>query len=174
MKSYCAKCNSFVDANQKITPMTLKVLDMGIDANISVLECPKCNDKIYDLENEKNNDRLIFDEYKKRKGLLTSEDILQLRKQYDLSQETLAKLLGFGKKTITRYERGSIQDVPHNLLMNLSKDPDIFYQIWTTQKQSLFPQENKKIESYFLSLNTSRVSKTDKKKRRNKNERFGY
>jgi len=145
MKCYCANCNSFVDAKKKVTPATLKVLDMEIEANISTLECPKCNEKIYNLENEKHNDRLIYDKYKADKGLMTSEEIWQLRNQYDLSQ------------TITRYERGSIQDVPHNLLLNLSKDPDILYQIWTIQRQSLSAQENKKIESYFLRLNTSPV-----------------
>ena len=43
-----------------------------------------------------------------------------------MTQTSFAKILGFGDKTIARYENGSIQDTAQNNLMDLSDYPDVF------------------------------------------------
>lgn len=43
-------------------------------------------------------------------GLLTSDEIVAIRESYGLSQVDLAKLLGWGEATISRYESKAIQD----------------------------------------------------------------
>jgi putative zinc finger/helix-turn-helix YgiT family protein len=50
---------------------------------------------------------MAFAEYRRRKGLLTPEQIRGIRKQYKLSQKSLAALLGMSEATINRYEGGS-------------------------------------------------------------------
>ena len=43
-------------------------------------------------------------------GLLTSDEIVAIRESHGLSQADLAKLLGWGEATISRYESKAIQD----------------------------------------------------------------
>jgi putative zinc finger/helix-turn-helix YgiT family protein len=60
--------------------------------------------------------------YRVKKGLLTSDDIVAIRESYDLSQVDLAKLLGWGEATISRYESKAIQDESYDLMLRLIRD----------------------------------------------------
>jgi len=63
-------------------------------------------------------------EYRKAHGLLTSDDIVSIREKYGLSQVDLAKLLGWGEATISRYESRAIQDDAYdNMLRIISDNP---------------------------------------------------
>ena len=42
--------------------------------------------------------------YRVRHGLLTSDEIIDIRENYGLSQVDMARLLGWGEATISRYE----------------------------------------------------------------------
>jgi putative zinc finger/helix-turn-helix YgiT family protein len=59
------------------------------------------------------------DEYRKKKGLLSSEDIKDIRKNYDLTQKEFSNLLGWGDVTIQRYETKLIQDETYDNLMKM-------------------------------------------------------
>ncbi|CDA89741.1 zinc finger/helix-turn-helix protein [Firmicutes bacterium CAG:238] len=62
--------------------------------------------------------------YREKHGLLTSEEIVEIRRIYHLSQVELSKLLGWGEATISRYESKAIQDeVYDNVLQNLKNNP---------------------------------------------------
>lgn len=60
--------------------------------------------------------------YRKKNGLLTSDEIVGIRKDYGLSQVNLAKLLGWGEATISRYESKAIQDKSHDEMLRMIKD----------------------------------------------------
>lgn len=60
--------------------------------------------------------------YRIKKGLLTSYDIVEIRESYGLSQVDLAKLLGWGEATISRYESKAIQDDAYDTMLRLIKD----------------------------------------------------
>lgn len=73
------------------------------------------------------NDIVMKDAYRKIAGLLTSQEIIGLRKKYNISQGDLATLLGWGKKTLTRYETHQVQDMAHNdILVKIGDDPEWF------------------------------------------------
>lgn len=55
-------------------------------------------------------------------GLLTSDEIVAIRESYGLSQVDLAKLLGWGEATISRYESKSIQDEAYDTMLRMVKD----------------------------------------------------
>lgn len=62
--------------------------------------------------------------YRKMHGLLTSNEIVEIREKYGLSQVDLAKLLGWGEATISRYESKAIQDESYDAMLRLiSEDP---------------------------------------------------
>ncbi len=60
--------------------------------------------------------------YRVSHGLLTSDEITAIRENYGLSQVDLARLLGWGEATISRYESCSIQDEAYDTMLRLIKD----------------------------------------------------
>ncbi len=64
--------------------------------------------------------------YRIKRGLLTSDDIVSIRERYGLSQVDLAKLLGWGEATISRYESKAIQDDSYDMMLRLIKDNPLY------------------------------------------------
>lgn len=60
--------------------------------------------------------------YRVKMGLLTSNEIMEIRENYGLSQVDLARLLGWGEATISRYESKAIQDEAYDTMLRLIKD----------------------------------------------------
>lgn len=60
--------------------------------------------------------------YRKKLGLLTSEEIIEIRERYGLSQVDLARLLGWGEATIARYESKAIQEGAYDAMLRLIRD----------------------------------------------------
>jgi len=60
--------------------------------------------------------------YRRKMGLLTSDEIVEIRENYGLSQVDLARLLGWGEATISRYESKAIQDEAYDTMLRLIKD----------------------------------------------------
>ena len=77
----------------------------------------------------KQNFRHSFDQYKKKVGLLTSDEIMSIRKKRGWSQEQMAKFLDIGLKDITRYENGSIQTKAIDNMIRIIANDKIFYEM---------------------------------------------
>lgn len=60
--------------------------------------------------------------YRIKVGLLTSDEIVAIRESYGLSQVDLAKLMGWGEATVSRYESKAIQDEAYDIMLRLVKD----------------------------------------------------
>ena len=145
MRKYCANCELIQDAVIRIEVQEFKVKKNKVTAKIVILTCSQCGDEVYDKDNEVSNDIMIFDQYKKTKKLMTSKEIIRIREKYSISQVTLSKIMGFGIKTITRYENGAIQDNAHDNLLRLASLDANFYRLWIMSKESLTEAENIKI-----------------------------
>ena len=86
--------------------------------------CEKTDELIQDEDMIRLNTIAFKDAYKKKIGLLSSEEIVSIRNMYGFSQSDLSKILGWGEKTITRYESFQVQDSAHNdLLIRVGEDP---------------------------------------------------
>ena len=73
------------------------------------------------------NDIRLKDAYREAENLLTSSEIIAIRTKYGISQIDLCTLLGWGAKTITRYESHQVQDRAHDtILKKLDQDPEWF------------------------------------------------
>ncbi len=106
------------------------------------------------------NDIAMKNAYRRKKGLLTTEDILAIRRKYNISQSDLAKMLGCGEKTITRYESHQIQDVVYDkMLKKIDTDPEWFL---TLLKESRGSMALKAYERYYINAaNILRGQKDD-------------
>lgn len=91
------------------------------------------------------NDIAMKDAYRKTKGLLTSSEICEIRKKYGISQADLSAVLGWGGKTITRYEAHQIQDAAHDsILRKIREDPEWFLRLLENAKNLLSEQSYQK------------------------------
>lgn len=70
-----------------------------------------------------NNLKKIRNEYRRIKGLLTDDEIKEIRSLYNLSQRDFSLALGFGEITITRYESKSVQDKAQDNIIRECKEP---------------------------------------------------
>ncbi|MGM0379907.1 MAG: type II TA system antitoxin MqsA family protein [Bacillota bacterium] len=92
------------------------------------------------------NSLRMKDAYRSKVGLLTSKEIKNIRKKYGISQLDLAKIIGIGEKTITRYENHQVQDKAYDrLLKKISKDPSWFLELVKDSKDELSDKSYKKL-----------------------------
>lgn len=76
--------------------------------------------------------------YRKKVGLLTTKQLLEIRGKYGITQRDLSLLLGWGAKTITRYEGCQVQDPTHDaILRKLDSDPEWFLQLLKAGKDKI-------------------------------------
>ena len=107
MKVYCPYCKKEVE--YKIEKRDLKEF-RGIEINTfeNVAICNECNQDLYVNKIEDENNERIYKIYREKANIIKAEDIVKLREKYDISQRELTAILGFGKMTINRYERGGL------------------------------------------------------------------
>lgn len=99
--------------------------------------CDKTDSYFSTEEQITSNDISMKNAYRKSIGLLTSDEISAIRKKYGISQSDLALLLGWGAKTITRYESHQVQDHAHDtILRKLAEDPEWFCELLGKAKES--------------------------------------
>lgn len=117
--AYCLYCDCDVNYYIDETIEEKNVKGQKVLVPIKHAFCANCGNPVFVYELEKENQIKTYDAYKQRKGLLTSEEIVAIRKKYKLSQTKLARLIKVGDKNIARYESGAIQDSSIDLLIRL-------------------------------------------------------
>ena len=92
-----------------------------------------CNHTDEYLETEdmiKANSLAMKDAYRKKAGLLTSSEIINIREKYGVSQKDFSEILDWGGATVTRYENHQVQDRAHDdVLRKIESDPKWFLQM---------------------------------------------
>ena len=89
--------------------------------------------------------------YRIKKGLLTSFEIVEIRENYDLTQVELAKLLGWGEATISRYESKAIQDEAYDTMLRLLKNsPFQALEFLKKNADKFTPKKRMKIKSKIV------------------------
>lgn len=99
--------------------------------------CDQAEEYYTDEEMLRSNDISMKNAYRRNQGLLTSDEISGIREKYGISQSDLCRLLGWGGKTITRYEGHQIQDYAHDtILRKLGNDPEWFLSLLENSKDA--------------------------------------
>ena len=102
--------------------------------------CDRADETYADEQQISQNDIAMKNAYRAHVGLLTSDQIAAIRARYGISQSDLCLLLGWGAKTITRYESHQVQDIAHDtILRKLDADPEWFLKLLQAAKGSLSP-----------------------------------
>lgn len=121
----CPLCDKTheVEERKRITSIILKGEEVTYEERFYF--CANANEDENEFETRTmTNENLLNarNAYRIKKGLLTSYEIVEIRESYGLSQVDLAKLLGWGEATISRYESKAIQDKAYDTMLRLIKD----------------------------------------------------
>ena len=154
---YCYGCNGMTKTKIVEKDQTLNVKGKDITLRVQVRVCSVCGEEILDEELDEKTLKMFYKEYRNLENLLLPEEIKSIRQKYNLSQTSFAKLLGFGEKTINRYENGAIQDVCHDNLIRLMDSMDSFILLWKERKKLLSIKEQDYIYSIIDAYNKANI-----------------
>lgn len=111
---------------------------MPVEFKAEYTYCDRADETYADEQQLSSNDIAMKNAYREKMGLLTAHQIANIRARYGISQSDLCLLLGWGGKTITRYESHQVQDIAHDtILRKLDSDPEWFLQLLQAEKNSL-------------------------------------
>lgn len=116
-----------------------------VNYDASYMYCDVADELYMNEQQIQENDVSLKNAYRKAAGLLTSTEISAIRAKYGISQSDLCVLLGWGGKTITRYESHQVQDKAHDtILKKIDQDPEWFISLLKQAKENLSPESYQK------------------------------
>ncbi|MDZ4168216.1 MAG: helix-turn-helix domain-containing protein [Coriobacteriia bacterium] len=119
----CFECGATVEPRIDERNEILPVRGEDTEVLAKVAVCPKCG---ADMSVEELDDATLiaaFNIYRERHGLMSPDEMRELRGRYGLGVKPFALLLGWGEITLHRYESGSLQDAAHEATLRLAQDP---------------------------------------------------
>ncbi len=137
-KKLCACCMEEHEVQRVVITESNIFKGEPVEYNAEYFYCDLADELYADERQISINDIAMKNAYREKMGLLTSHQIAAIRAKYGISQSDLCLLLGWGGKTITRYESHQVQDVAHDtILRKLDADPEWFLQLLEAEKESL-------------------------------------
>lgn len=88
--------------------------------------CEDTGQKFEDERLAQSNLDQVYHQYRNRHNLPFPEEIIALRKQYDISAAKMSEVLGFGINVYKSYEAGEIPNSSNARLIQLAQDPREF------------------------------------------------
>lgn len=127
-KFFCEKCNQeqeYFIKKEMIESYKGKIVNIIEDIPV----CKVCGEELFIDEIESQNLKRLYNKYREITGIIGSEEIINFRNKYNISQRELVSILGWGKMTINRYERGSLPSQSHSdVLKNIKDNEEILIQ----------------------------------------------
>ena len=155
---YCSNCEIYQETKIIEKEQTFCVKGRTITLTAPVRVCCNCGEEVLDAELDDETLKMFYRVYRKEGNLLQPEEIRRIRNKYHLSQASFSKFLGFGEKTITRYENGALQDVCHDNAIRLMDSMESFSILWKVRKDCLSAKEQQKIREIMKTYNRVKVS----------------
>lgn len=153
----CGSTDTYIKNHEHIYQIKGKEIKFNSDRRF----CSKCNNLVYDEKLDNIASEKGIEIYNKLYGV-TKEEIIALRKKYNLSQELFSKVIGCAKKTLISYEKGvSIPNDSYLILIKiLIANPEIIANLVEANKIQFTDKEYNKINnkiSEFLANNEKQL-----------------
>ena len=81
-KIFCIHCDKENEYYTKEVTKTIMVRGEPCKVEIKKCFCCECNSNVFVYSVERENQKIIFDAYKRKKGLMTGQEIINLRKKW--------------------------------------------------------------------------------------------
>lgn len=150
----CPVCDKIHEVEKITRIISSTIKDESVEHEETVFKCPLKGEEWY--HGKMLDDTLLSarDAYRVKHKLLTSDQIIALRKKYGINQGEFSILLGWGAATMSRYETTHIQDESYDNIMRLALgnpafvldrlikhkdhfDPDKFTKLVTSLKEKI-------------------------------------
>ncbi|NGX63984.1 MAG: hypothetical protein KR126chlam6_01407 [Candidatus Anoxychlamydiales bacterium] len=117
----CLHCDGdkFEEKNCRFTP---EVKGEEVEIVVPAMVCTKCNIPLMNDAQMSQLRKAAADTYRKAHGLLTSEEIVNFRSLFDMSQAAFANYLKIGEASIKRWETYFVQDISQDEHIRLKCD----------------------------------------------------
>lgn len=151
-QKHCMACDSNVPPRVETRSETYEVRDENITIDAQVGVCPECGaDLPIDDLDEATLSR-AFAEYRRRRGLITPDQMRALRARYGLGVRPFSLLLGWGELTMHRYESGSLQDDAHESQLRLAENPANVRLLMGLNGHKLTPRQKGTVEARLSAI----------------------
>ncbi len=154
----CPLCDRKHDVEERIRTVSIIIKGEKTLYDETYYLCVNADDEENEFETGLMTNRNLLNarnSYRRNHGLLTSDEIVSIRENYSLSQVDLARLLGWGEATISRYESKAIQDEAYDTMLRLVKDNPL------KALEFLKKNSNKFTNSKFKEIKSCIVEKLD-------------
>ena len=117
----CIHCDGdkFEEKNCRFTPV---IKGEEVEVIVSAMVCSRCHQPVMNDEQMSQLRKAAADAYRKKSGLLTSEEIVQFRTSFGMSQAAFANYLKVGEASIKRWETYFVQDISQDEHIRLKCD----------------------------------------------------
>ncbi len=152
-KQLCTCCMEEHEVKTVIVQEHTAFKGIEISYDAEYMYCDSAEELYMTEKQIQDNDVHMKDAYRMKQGLLTSAQIVAIRAKYGISQSDLCLLLGWGGKTITRYESHQIQDKAHDMILKkIDADPEWFLSLLEDVKGNISDDSFRKYHEAATSL----------------------
>lgn len=121
---------------RKTRRVQAQVKNQLFEFNEIYLEDEKGNE-VFDRTIWIENDINLYNQYKNKNGLLTTDEVVSIRNKYQLTQKDFALVLGLGEVSINRIENGSIQTRAIDETIRIAEHPHEFKRVLNINKDKV-------------------------------------
>ena len=121
---FCPECG-YKELIETCSPMVEEFKGENITVEgITRFECPQCGEYVISAAQGDELDDILYEEYRKRTGLLSPNEIKTIRKKYGWTQVEFEKILGVSSPTVSRWESNAViqTKVADNLMRAIRQD----------------------------------------------------
>ena len=145
MNVKCPVCNSASKVKSVKGEKTITVRNEAITVETQYYKCSKCGEEFLAPAASSDPFAQAYRLYRVRHRMLQPEEIRAFRRKFDLTQEELAKLLGLGGATLSRYENGGLQDKTHDTLIRMAMEPENLRELVSSSTDALSEEKEDEI-----------------------------
>jgi putative zinc finger/helix-turn-helix YgiT family protein len=145
MKKFCPVCGIERDTEVIEREEVSNIRGDEIRTISKIRICSVCKEELFDEDLDEENIKRAYDVYRERHGILSPEEIKNIRESYGLSQRAFAKLLGIGEASIARYETGALPEKSLSNMIMLLKDPKNMEKLLEKNEKALTPREKMRL-----------------------------
>lgn len=147
MKTYCEHCESDVSYRVEERVESVGVRDKNVDAVQYHAFCNVCGDEVYPNDLFNDNIDLAHDAFRASVGAITTAQIEEILRKYNIGATPLCRLLDWGPNTVTRYMKGTIPDREHSRRLVEILDTDAMRRLVEARGGELTPVALRKVQA---------------------------
>ncbi len=145
MKSFCPFCEKTTSATVVDAAVAHSIRGVDVTVDAKLVRCDACGNQFNGPELDQDIAAMALDAYRQKAGLLKPDQIREFRSTFDLTQQELACLLGWGTATLSRYENGAIQDEAHDRALRMLMRPETLLAEVAERTDALSPARREQV-----------------------------